>query len=76
LLAKTTLSSLRIGQSSEKWGERGFPLPPPLVNFTNILRAAFAPIFFCQKLQRQTVIRKKRCKTLLYKKARVKCWWN
>jgi len=40
----------------------------PLVNFINILRAAFAPIFLHQKLQSQTVTREKLCKTLLSKK--------
>jgi len=39
------------------------------VNFTNILRAGFAPIFFLKKLQSQIVSRKKLHKTLSYKKA-------
>jgi len=38
------------------------------VNFINILCATFAPIFFCKKLQSQTVIREKLQKTYLYKK--------
>ncbi len=38
------------------------------VNFINILRADFAPIFFRQKLQCQTVIREKLRKTLFYQK--------
>ncbi len=37
------------------------------VNFTNILRAGFAPIFLSQK---STILK---CK---YKKLRAKCWWN
>jgi len=41
----------------------------PGVNFTNILGAAFLPIFFHQKLQSQTVRRKMLHQTLLYKKA-------
>jgi hypothetical protein len=41
----------------------------PKVNFTNILQAAFVLIFFCQKLQNQTVSREKLHKTLSYKKA-------
>jgi hypothetical protein len=40
----------------------------PVVNSTNILRAASEPMFFCQKLQIQTVIKEKLCKTLLCKK--------
>jgi hypothetical protein len=44
----------------------------PAVNFINILQAAFAPIFFCQKLQSQTVTREKLHNTLLYKKSRKK----
>jgi len=36
----------------------------PVVNFTNILQSAFAPILFCQKIQTQTVIREKLRKTL------------
>jgi len=40
----------------------------PVVNFTNILQAAFAPIFFGQKLKSQTVIREKLPKILLYKR--------
>ncbi len=43
-----------------------------VVNLTNILRAAFMLIFFCQKLQSQTVIRGNVHKTLLYKKAACK----
>ncbi len=42
-------------------------LSSPSVDCTNILWAAFAPIFFCQKIQSQTV----RWENLL-----VKCWWN
>jgi hypothetical protein len=37
------------------------------VNFTNILRAGFAPIFLSQKSTNL------KCK---YKKLRAKCWWN
>jgi hypothetical protein len=41
----------------------------PVVNFINILKAAFAPIFFCQKIQIQTVTREKQlCITLLNEK--------
>jgi len=39
-----------------------------IVNFINILRAAFALIFFCQKIQSQTVTREKLRKALLYEK--------
>ncbi len=42
---------------------------PSVVNFTNILRAAFAPIFFYQiKLQSQTWIRQNLGKAVLYEK--------
>jgi len=34
----------------------------PVVNFTNILQAAFSPIFFCQKIT--IVSREKQCKML------------
>ncbi len=43
-----------------------------VVNFINILRAAFAPIFLQQKLQRQAVTRVKLCKALSYKKGKRK----
>jgi hypothetical protein len=39
-----------------------------VVNFINILGAAFAPILLTKKLQSQTVTREKQGKTLLYKK--------
>jgi len=44
----------------------------PVINFINILRAAFAPIFFHQKLQSQTVIREKLRQTHSYKKVACK----
>jgi hypothetical protein len=44
----------------------------PVVNFIKILRAAFTPIFFCQKLQSQTVIREKLRKALSYEKVESK----
>jgi len=44
-----------------------------VVNFINILRVAFAPIFFSKKIQSQTVIRENLHKAFLYKKAQVKC---
>jgi hypothetical protein len=31
----------------------------PVVNFNNILQVAFSPIFFCQNLEGQSVIRDK-----------------
>jgi len=37
-------------------------------NFLNILRAAFSPIFWRQKLQSQNVTREKLCKALSFKK--------
>jgi len=37
-----------------------------VVNFTNILQAAFAPISLCQKIQTQTASTEKLHKTLLY----------
>ncbi len=40
----------------------------PVVHFIDILRAAFAPIFFSQKLQRQTLIRENLRTVLLYEK--------
>jgi len=50
-------------------GEEVVVVKPPIVNFTNILRAAFSVIFFQQKLQTQVVSTEKLCKILLYKKA-------
>jgi len=44
----------------------------PLVNFTNILWAAFELIFLRQKLQGKTVIREKLRKAILYKKGACK----
>jgi len=41
-------------------------------NFINIYQAAFAPIFFSQKIQSQTLIREKLHKKLLYKKGKSK----
>ncbi len=40
----------------------------PVLNFINILWAAFAPIFFCQKIQSQIVNREKLQKALSYEK--------
>jgi len=42
------------------------------VNFINILQAAFALLFFCQKIQSQTVSKEKLLKTLLYEKVALK----
>jgi len=49
------------------------PLTLTASNFRIILQADFAPIFYREKSQSQTVIREKLCKALMYKKARVKC---
>jgi len=40
----------------------------PVVNFINISQAAFLRLFFCQKLQSQTVIREKLQTALSHKK--------
>jgi len=40
----------------------------PVVYFIIILQAAFAPIFFCQNIQSQTVIREKLRKALFHEK--------
>jgi len=53
----------------------------PVVNFINILQAAFAPVFlrqyFCaQKLQSLTVTREKLPKTLLCQKVSSKMSWR
>jgi len=40
----------------------------PLIDFINILQAAFGPIFLRKKNQSQTVIREKLRKALSYKK--------
>jgi len=44
----------------------------PTVYFNNILWAAFALIFLCQKLQSQTITRQNLCKTLPYEKVALK----
>jgi hypothetical protein len=43
-----------------------------IVNFINILRAAFVPIFFCKKLPSQTVFRELLHKALTYGKVACK----
>ena len=49
----------------------------PRVNFTNILRAAFAPISLYQKSTKlQCKCRKAALKPFVQKKLLVKCWWN
>jgi len=45
-----------------------------VANHTNILLAAFVPLFFDKKLQRQNVSRGKLRKTLFSEKLFVKCW--
>ena len=47
-------------------------LTPAGVDFTNIFRAAFLPIFFRQKTS-QTVSAEKMCLILLYQKLLIKC---
>jgi len=42
-----------------------------LVNSTNILQAAFLPIFFTRNIQGQIVCADKLCKTLLFLKAAI-----
>jgi len=46
------------------------------VDFTNILRAAFALIFFCQKNQSQTIIREKLRKAFMQEKGASKMLVN
>jgi len=40
----------------------------PVINFINILGAAFVHLFFCKNLESQTVIREKLRRALLHKK--------
>jgi len=42
--------------------------------FNNILRAAFASIFFCKKIVKIILNREKLCNTLSYKKQLINCW--
>ena len=52
-------------------------MSPPVVNFTNILLAAFEPISHRQKLQTQTTsAQKSSAKHFRMKKLIIKCWWN
>ncbi len=46
------------------------------VNFINILRTFFLPIFWRQKLQSWNVSRESCAKSFHTKNVRVKCWWN
>jgi len=46
-----------------------------IVTVINILQAAFAPIFFCQKIT-EPKFQKSCAKHFGTKKAHVKCWWN
>ena len=47
------------------------------VNFTNILQAAFAPLFFCQKYTMPNCKYKKAAQNTFNKKAAcIKCCWN
>jgi len=49
----------------------------PIINFTNVLQAIFAPIFFCQKITNPNCNKRKTAKSTFFtKKVRVKCWWN
>jgi hypothetical protein len=47
-----------------------------LVNFINMLQAAFALIFFYQKITKPNCNKRKVCKINFYKKAYKECWWN
>jgi len=47
-----------------------------VVNFINILRAPFLPIFWCQKLQSWNVTRESFTKHFRTKIESAKCWWN
>jgi len=53
-----------LGSTGAKAAHRTMMKLTPAVNFINILRAAFAPILFCQKIKSQTIIREKLHKTL------------
>jgi len=64
------------GSTSVKAVRRTLMKLSPSVNFINILCATFLSIFWCQKISKPNVIREKLLNLLLYKNARVKCWWN
>jgi len=46
------------------------------VNFINILRMHFAPIFWRQKNFKAEYNKRKLHNALSYKSVRIKCWWN
>jgi hypothetical protein len=46
---------------------------PPVVDFANILQAAFVPILFYQQITKPNCKKKKLSKILLYKKAAQNC---
>jgi hypothetical protein len=52
-----------LGPTGAKAARRTMMKLTPAVNFINILRAAFAPILFCQKIKSQSIIREKLHKT-------------
>jgi hypothetical protein len=58
-----------LGSESIKATRRTLMKLTPVVNFTHILRAAFALIFFCQKITSQTVIREKMRKNTFIQKS-------
>jgi len=74
---KWTREKLLEALSYEKSAHKMLMKLTPLVNFTNILQAAFFANFpFYKKLQTQTASVEKLRKTLFCKKMPCKCWWN
>jgi hypothetical protein len=74
-------SSMEAGRTARS-RRRGFDFASTLttktaVNFTNILRAALAPIYFHKKITKANCKHMKTSKnTCVHKKLLVKCWWN
>ena len=71
--AKKTVKSSSFfalsGSASVKAAHRTLMKLTPGVNFTNKLQSAFAPVFFCQKIQNRTISREKLLKIISYEKA-------
>jgi hypothetical protein len=72
---KLSVSFCPFGVCAHKRCDEIDPCRPPDVNFINILRVHFSPIFWPKKLQSWNVTRESSAKHFCTKNALVKCWW-
>jgi hypothetical protein len=71
------IKALRNIFAQRNWSKIKLLELPPVVNFANILWAAFGLIFLHQKIKKsQTVIKETLRKPLSCKNVRLKCWLN